>query len=65
MFTDDPLADFAQHDAEKERRLAQMPICADCGNPVQEDHFYSINGEVICPDCMESNYRKDIDDYVE
>lgn len=63
--TDDPIADFLRHDAEQQRKLDRLPKCADCGEPVQDDHFYLINDEVICPNCLESNYRKEIEDYVE
>lgn len=48
----------------REKRLASLPICADCGEPIQEDHFYLINDEAICPTCLEAGYRKEVDDYV-
>lgn len=64
-YTDDPIADFHRHDAEQQAELDKLPVCADCGEPVQDDHYYLINDEVICPDCLDSNYRKDIEDYVE
>lgn len=52
------------HEREQERRLAKLPECADCGNPVQDDHYYLINDEVICPDCLESGYRKNTEDFI-
>lgn len=65
FITDDPVQDFLNHDREQQARLDKLPKCADCGEPVQDDHYYLINDEVICPICMESNYRKAVDDYVE
>lgn len=65
QITDNPLADFASWDAEQTAQLERLPVCADCGEPVQDDHYYLINDEVICPDCLESGYRKDIDEYIE
>lgn len=65
QITDNPLADFASWDAEKTAQLERLPVCADCGEPVQDDHYYLINDEVICPDCLESGYRKEIDEYIE
>lgn len=65
QITDNPLADFASWDAEQTAKLERLPVCADCGEPVQDDHYYLINDEVICPDCLESGYRKDIDEYIE
>lgn len=62
--TDDPIADFNRWDNDQQKQLDRLPKCADCGEPVQDDHYYLINDEVICPACLESNYRKAIEDYV-
>lgn len=64
QITDNPLADFASWDAEQTAQLERLPVCADCGEPVQDDHYYLINDEVICPNCLESGYRKEIDEYI-
>lgn len=64
-YTDDPLLDFDRFDREQQKRLDKLPVCADCGEAVQNDHYYLINDAVICPDCMESGYRKEVDDYIE
>lgn len=64
-YTDDPLFDFDCFDREQQKRLDRLPVCADCGEAVQDDHYYLINDAVICPDCMESGYRKEVDDYIE
>lgn len=63
--TDDPVADYARYEAEQAREIAKLPVCADCGEPVMDDHYYLINDEVICPDCLEAGYRKEIEDYIE
>ena len=64
-YTDDPLADFDRWDRAQNEAAKKLPVCADCGDAVQDDHFYLINDAVICPDCMESGYRKEVDDYIE
>jgi formylmethanofuran dehydrogenase subunit E len=61
----DPLADFDRWDAKQQKQLDRLPKCADCGEPIQHDHFYLINDEAICPDCLDAGYRKDVEDYVE
>ena len=63
--TDDPLRDYERWDAEREAELEMLPICAECGERVTDDHFYEINGEVICPDCLRAYYRKEIEDYID
>ena len=53
---------WKQHDAEQNRWLEQLPVCADCDEHIQDDHYFEINGEYICPRCMEDLHRRDIDD---
>ena len=62
FFTDDPVADFDRWDAEQNKQLERHPRCADCDNHVQDDHYYLINDEVICPACIEA-YRREVDVY--
>lgn len=59
--TDDPLTDFARHDREQAKRLAELPVCDICDNPIQDEHYYLINGDNICPECLENEFRKDVD----
>lgn len=54
---------WRQHDAIQQEKLSKRPLCGDCGEHVQEDHYYLIFGETVCPDCLKENYRKDIEDY--
>ncbi len=49
------------YDDNQNRLLKELPICADCGEYVQDDHYYLINDEVICPECIESNYRQEVE----
>ena len=54
---------------EKERRekawLDSLPVCEICGKPIQDEHLYLINDEFVCPACLDRDFRKDTDDYVE
>ena len=56
---------WAMNDAEQERQRAKLPFCSECGEHIQADTCYEINGELICPDCMRDNHRKCTDDYME
>ena len=42
---------------ERARWEAALPVCGYCGRNVQEDYYYRINDEIICPDCMENCFR--------
>lgn len=55
---------WEHHDAEQQRRLEKLPVCSDCGEPIQDEHYFLINDEPICEDCLYNNYRKAIEDYV-
>ncbi len=43
---------WAMDDARKERWLESLPICSECGEPIQDDMLYDFDGTLICQDCM-------------
>lgn len=57
----DNYSQWEAHEREQEKRLAQLPVCVYCDNPIQDDHFYLINGDNVCPECLENEFRKDVD----
>lgn len=65
VYTDDPIADFHRHDAEQQAALEKCPKCSMCDEHIQDEHFYEINDEVICEECLNQNFRKPVEDYVE
>ena len=48
---------FEWQEAERERWLAKLPVCSECGEPIQDEFCYEINGEYICDSCMEEHRR--------
>lgn len=64
-WTGDPLKDFDRYDAQQQAALDKLPKCAYCGHPIQDDYFYLINDEAVCPECLDNNHRKWTEDYVE
>ena len=52
---------WLSHEADQERRLAELPRCDICDEPIQDDHYYLINGDNVCPDCLENQFRRDVD----
>ena len=55
---------WVRHDQEMEDALKRLPVCADCGEPIQTEYLYEIDGDLICEDCMRENHRRCIDDYI-
>lgn len=49
IWTDDPERDADRHDQE---RIYDLPVCCECGQPIQDDNYYEVEGNVYCNDCM-------------
>ena len=65
FYTDDPIADFARHDAEQQREMDKLPECNECGQPITDECCWEINDELICNACLLVNHRKFTDDFME
>lgn len=65
MFSDDPVADFERHDMEQAKQLERLPVCEICGEPIQDKHLFLINDEFVCPACLERDFRKNTEDFID
>ena len=45
-----------------DRRLASRPVCSICGEHIQDDHYFDINGTLYCPECLETNFMVYVED---
>jgi SLT domain-containing protein len=61
--TDNPVADFTRYDAEQQKELEKCPKCSECSEYIQDEHYYEINDEVVCEECLNQNFRKNTDDF--
>jgi formylmethanofuran dehydrogenase subunit E len=52
-YTDDPVADFERYDVEMAKKLEQLPVCSECGEPIQDEEAYMVHGDYICEECMD------------
>lgn len=62
--TDDPVADQMRYDAEQQKELEKCPKCSICCEYIQDDYLYEINDELICEECINDNFRKNVEDYI-
>ncbi len=62
MSAPDNYSQWEVHEREQERRLARLPVCDECGNPIQDGYYYDIGGDVICSRCLDECFRKEIDE---
>jgi hypothetical protein len=54
---------WVEHDLEQERMLEGLPVCKYCGDPIQDEHYYEIDGEIYCEEHMIELFRRDTDSY--
>lgn len=57
FYTDNPLADFDRHDAQQAEWVNGLPVCSECGEPIQTEKCFEFKGVYICPKCMEDNHE--------
>jgi len=62
-YTDDPVADHEAYEAELARLEAEVPVCGYCDHPVMDDHYYRINDEPVCADCLEAHFRVEVETF--
>ena len=53
------------YEDEQQRKIDKLPKCEYCGEPITDEYFYDINGTFICEECLNGNYRKSTEDYLE
>ena len=51
---------WLRHEEETEWKLSMCPVCDYCEDPIQEDFYYEINGEVICEHCLDLLFKKEV-----
>lgn len=49
------------HQSRLDQELLRRPVCSHCEDPVQEDHCYEVAGQILCPHCLETYFRKELD----
>lgn len=54
---------FLAHDARQEAELDRLPECEWCGEKIQDEYCYNINGDLVCSACLE-NCRVSTEDYM-
>lgn len=56
---------WQDHNARQEAWLSRRPQCEKCGKHIQDEHYFFINNEVLCQECMEDAYMFSTEDYGE
>ena len=64
FYSDNPVLDAERYQAALDKEEEALPRYSICENPVTDGYYYSINDEVVCADCLEYYYRKEVEDYI-
>lgn len=62
--TDDPVADFHRKDAEECEWLSKLPVCDCCNEPIMDEHYYEIDGSIMCQECLDDQCKKLVENYI-
>lgn len=62
QITNDPIRDAERYFDAQQERTERRPECDVCGEHIQTEYLYTINGMVICEDCM-ADYRHYTEDW--
>lgn len=57
IWTDDPVMDAANYEAERERKMQELPICDCCGNRITDDYYWEVAGDKYCEECAQKMFR--------
>ena len=60
----DPDSDFEAVERDYDEWLATRPKCRECGQPIEDDHYYFFWGVKYCPACVEG-FRREMEEWYE
>lgn len=49
---------WLRHEAELDRLRERLPVCRCCGDPIEDIHYYNVDGTVLCEYCLNEKYRR-------
>lgn len=52
------------HDRAQEQARARLPVCRNCGEPIQDERAWRFNGHLWCEECAEDEFRVWTEDYM-
>ena len=64
-YTDDPSYDYDNYCRDREEQLQKYPECGICGERIQDDFCYVIDGVTYCEECLKDEFRVLTEDLME
>ena len=56
IYTDDPIRDASIYYDELENEISKRAVCDVCGEHIQDEYCYRVNGCYICSNCLHDEY---------
>lgn len=48
----DPYDLFLERERKNARAEERLPVCSVCGNPIWDEYYFEICGDIVCRDCV-------------
>lgn len=66
MSIPDNYSQWEANELWKEKLRERLPVCEDheCGKQIDDDHYFMVDGEILCEACMICRYRRNTEDFV-
>ena len=61
---EDAYSQFKSRERRLEAWLRKRPVCCYCGEHIQDEQLFDIEGELYHEECLVANFRKDTEDYI-
>ena len=56
---------FVEYDLEQEEESKKLPKCCECGERIDDDYLFDIEGDLYCEECIKKLYKKPMEDYMD
>ena len=53
----EPIDDFNKRQIEYYEWISTLPKCSDCGEPIEDEYYYEVDGKIYCDRCIESKRK--------
>lgn len=61
---EDAYSQWQSRECRQEAWLRKRPVCCYCGEHIQDEQLFDIEGELYHEECLVANFRKDTEDYI-
>lgn len=56
---------YEMYEAEQEEEAEKLPECCECGERIDGEYLYDIDGDLYCEECMMALFKKQTENYMD